>query len=861
MKQQDALTILSWTGQEDIYMSNISNLERLFSYTWSHTINQESGSGMNLTIESGNKYLTSFRDIRKQYSFSGTGYTIKQEWIGEVLIDTQSKPGKVLIFPINSPLTVTLHNVSKTQEYTDIYMTPHMYLELQPSRWKFLKNADVLRVQTVYKIGYIAERILYWWDESPIKIYDISENGFLWRSFKYIWMSDVKTQKLLSQFEYQEVGKISWWESIQRYTNLFVNDEKKKIFYKNMILSNLLKLVELRKYDQVLVNTLQKDFVNLRELDEESYQELVVFREKLNEILSSDYRKDYIIPKMALANLSLEEDLDQSIYFPLYSYSLFSLYEISWDFSPNILHKFLQSFSTFAEKKSDNEVSQKLRSQYFSYFLEWYLSYLLENGNRDEDLDSIIDTLTNYINISQVSYGNTITSRVTLLYVYNEILEKIDNFLRKEYFLEERNAGGILEKDWEHKASVKSISWLEKLTKQIFEIFDNQESILDDSNTRDSSIKKDILLRRERFKEYFLALTNYELYVQQYDQSKQNVLNLDIFDDEDSVLSVNQMHDYLSWFFGLDLENASIEIIDDYFFHIENVFIVGSRFDFDIYPYASYKIENIVKDGEKSSFVYKLWLIEWLWEEKKKVAIEEERWRYDFSRFFLLTFFADNSTTVEEYIKDDVKLSEDKTEIIFKRDWLLGDKWEFSDLKWFLKIEYNDLKVVKDNLLYDIFINDAELELQISNAWSVMNQVWLLNAQYILNDTDHYFTDIGLRLYRNGKIWEDYILFWWKVFEIQGNVNITDLEKVMENVISPVILYDTLYNSILWTYPNVDIQLVYSVHNQKMSFKFDYEGKKYTILLADNMIEKIYKGTQKLISQPINIVDITDYLE
>jgi len=36
---------------------------------------------------------------------------------------------------------------------------PHMYLEFHPARGKFLKNADTVRVETVYKLGYVGQNI------------------------------------------------------------------------------------------------------------------------------------------------------------------------------------------------------------------------------------------------------------------------------------------------------------------------------------------------------------------------------------------------------------------------------------------------------------------------------------------------------------------------------------------------------------------------------------------------------------------------------------------------------------------------------------------------------------------------------
>jgi len=52
----------------------------------------------------------------------------------------------------------------------------------------------------------------------------------------------------------------------------------------------------------------------------------------------------------------------------------------------------------------------------------------------------------------------------------------------------------------------------------------------------------------------------------------------------------------------------------------------------------------------------------------------EERDKYDFSRFFIITFFTNDEQNVEIYVDDNTRYNEDKSELIFKRDKLLGSK-------------------------------------------------------------------------------------------------------------------------------------------------------------------------------------------
>lgn len=86
-------------------------------------------------------------------------------------------------------------------------------------------------------------------------------------------------------------------------------------------------------------------------------------------------------------------------------------------------------------------------------------------------------------------------------------------------------------------------------------------------------------------------------------------------------------------------------------------------------------MKNIEIDGKTSRFIYKLSSIESDWKERSPGGIGQET-AYNFSRFFLITFFPTyTASPIEEYVSQEQNTqTEDKTEIVFKREKLLGDK-------------------------------------------------------------------------------------------------------------------------------------------------------------------------------------------
>lgn len=70
-------------------------------------------------------------------------------------------------------------------------------------------------------------------------------------------------------------------------------------------------------------------------------------------------------------------------------------------------------------------------------------------------------------------------------------------------------------------------------------------------------------------------------------------------------------------------------------------------------------------------------------------------------------------------------------------------------------------------------------------------------------------------------------------------------------------VYSNLHN-IPWVW---DINLQYTVFNNKLSIKFASAWKKYTILLHDWEIESMYKWSSKVSQDEILISDIENYID
>ena len=175
-------------GEEEFVTSTYSLDENIYSSDKEFVFSEST-----LNIENGNMYLTSLRDISKDYNFIGEGYEIEQKGIWEVYIDTLTSPGKVFIMSINSTSESFSYKCWCKWNIYKYFLYPHMYLEFQPARMKILKNADVVRVETVYKLWYFPAKIWEWEYDTFLKKYITWDTSFFTQA--YLRLDDIYNTK------------------------------------------------------------------------------------------------------------------------------------------------------------------------------------------------------------------------------------------------------------------------------------------------------------------------------------------------------------------------------------------------------------------------------------------------------------------------------------------------------------------------------------------------------------------------------------------------------------------------------------------------------------------------------------------
>jgi len=801
---------------------------------------------LDVDISTPGKYISSYYDMNTEYVFQGDWYSILQEWIWEMFVDSETIPWKVFVFALNTAATIDLKDSETWELYTSIYLYPHMYAEFTPSRGRFVKWADMIRIDTVFNIGYVYESLKNGKMDTISQRYLDSDDTFFAQTLQRIKNLQASSRKILESFKDQEIEILDSYEIAWRYTSLFVNDAKKIVILKNRILKYIVTILNSQKIDESIITKTLVEIWKLKELDGQEYEEIDFLIKNLMYLNNSDTQVDTSVSKLMLSSLIYNNLSTEQENFLLFAFSIFSNYDATWFFNINFFDIFLSSFSTFRPVEEDVSIIWNSEYQYFSYFLEKNISALILDDTSEINIVFINNILKKHINNWTVSYDASIVSRISGLYVYAQMLQEIDIFLRQKYFFPERDDIGLLRINPSEAYDVLQMTELSKQIQDIFIIFERNEKFLDDADLRDTAIKKDFKFYRKKLEEYFAALESYDLYVTKYDTLQQKIISIDTINQKQEdlrVLSQQEIQSYLSRFRWLDISRSQVSIINDRYYSIDNVKISGKTFSFDIYPFDDFRLTNIVVDNVLQNVQYKLSTIEENLKNSPWATSEDDI--NGFEWFFINTFFRTSSNTnIEEYVEQEVKQSENKAEIVFKRDKLLGINGEFADILSFLPISYGDISLVRKNNTYDIFIDDTTIYLAGIDM--------IFSAQYFLNQIDHHFIDI--RLINNES-------FPRLQLKITGKVGIQDIETVLwdiTRVVSNISWITSILES-LWNTPNI-LYVTYSPYNKKTSIKFDLRGENYTMWITDAEIESLYRGTDQLITRPIQPSQLENFL-
>lgn len=749
-------------------------------------------------------FFANIVDLTYSYNILNKNFTLTPKSPWKFYFDTRDS-SKVKIFSFDSIVEISLLNPNNKEKLTTMVLYPHMNFTFNSSRNKIVKNADLLRLESVFDINYIKDSFLTLkTDEFVKKIYK-SENkealsfleniaNIVYNKWDFSKYSDINN--LLIQSSYT----LPWINYITKYFVLFLNDSKKVIYYKNNVLINLNDLSKSTQEFDINSNKekLKENILKLKEISQEDYEEmydLITYYYnnllKINDVW-------YINNAFALSKILVELDWNNFKNKNTNSSFLLSkLYNIidNSDFWKVKLQENIISYLTSFFKENWITIDDTTKSlivknwakvtsdlESLSFFLKNVLLYNTTFSDKNANVLNTISILKDYYYINNSLTILTKNKYESLIIEYSSILDKVLLEMRKSFFSEDLDENWLLVLNKNNLLSKNDLDSLDSVIKLFFTFNEKYNSYLSEKNVIYNRFYD---RNKKEYDEYFLALDNYNEYSIRYNETKNELLSTKslLETTENIVLSKENFEKYIKQFFWIDLSNYKLDIINNEYYKAEGIFINGAKFDFELYPKNQNLLDSISKNWISLNLSYELDSLEYDLKDLYEDADDEQKDIYDFRRFFLNTFFWDNLPTKDAtqfvYESNEPK-EEDRSISLFKRDKLVWSKWDFSLLKWFLDVDYNDVIVKLDGDKYDITLSWSKLTTTIKSNDTIY---WTFSSKYYFSETDHYFSNIKIVLYTESWKWVKSYFFDWKPVYIPQRINTKDFKEEITEIL------------------------------------------------------------------------------
>lgn len=855
------------------YKEKLNSLDEILFISDKNYKKTENKNDISLNISNWIFFLD-IKDVNKNYKINQNSFYITPKSSWRFLFDTRDEKN-IKIFSFDSILEIWLLNWANSEKLTQIVLYPHMSFTFNSDRNILVKNADLLRIETIFSVNYFKKNLKLdsykdVWEFLYGQNIDKISSDFISSIFENV-AQNIKQNNEKSNYIIK-TSNIVWIDYITKYFVLFLNDSKKIVYYKNDILKNLNELAtwwEKTDYWNTS-DSIKEDLFRLKEMSDSDYNDaLLLLNYYYENLLNSD-------------NIAL---VDNIYYLSKIIYDVNNFDSKRYSKASILINKF---YSSMDGTNGNNLTLQKNILSYVENFFQENGIWVDENSksisikNKDlvySDLESLSFFLKNILNHNVLFSDNKnilVTLKLLKNYFYiNNSLSLINNnkyesfivensYLIDKILLEMRKTffENDLDQNWLLVISKEFImpkSILNSFNSTIKLFFDFQEKNKNKLSEKNKIYNDFYLKNKRKYSEYYLALENYNEYSIKYNQAKSDLFSTKTVLEnwENIILSEENAISYLSSFEWIDLSNTTIKISSDSYYKIDNIFINWERFSFDLYPKELNRIEKIYRNWSLLNISYELDSLKYDYDELYKSAPPEEKDKYDFKKFFINTFFSQNISSNQQFVyEENEPIEEDRSISIFKRDKLVWDKWDFSILKWFLDIWYNDVFVKLQNNSYDIDITNSKLKIKV---WESLI-LWDFSSKYVFNDSSHYFKDVKITLYSTdfdwNRLWQ---VFWQDTISINKNIDIRNFEKDFSNIISDIMSLSWLdwsIKSIIW----VDLVNI-MVNDKNITLEFPHKWTTQIVINNWKITAINVSGNNILNNKIIQYTEANKYLQ
>ncbi|MDD5770425.1 MAG: hypothetical protein PHE25_05645, partial [Candidatus Gracilibacteria bacterium] len=639
LKNMDKIT------KDGIYVDNVNLIDKVYfsSKNYSKKINN---NNIVFQIGSGGIFIFDLYDLTNNFNINGDTFYIKPKSPGKIFIDNRNNED-IKIFSFDSIFDLSLKN--NGQEMTKLAIYPKIFFGFSSSRNKFLKNADLLRIDTLSNIFYFNQNFLT--KENKInflffkKIY--SKNDGITFDFLNVFLSLVYSSDKTNKYNPDNInsnlflgGQIDGYDYINRYFLIFLNDEKKIIYYEKNIINNLNKLF--KNKERIDKDETIDSLNGLKELNKVEYDKFIkiiyYYYDNLLKINSLDYIDNTFLLSEIILNHKSGTNLSflKSSFFLNKVYFLINNKTYELDYLQTSLLEFLSYYLKENHINIENDYSIKVENkniiktmEYLSFFIKNILLYNVKFSDVN-NIKNILGIYNIYINFKiNINNFSNFQKSGTIIIENSFIIDKILYEIRNNFFKNDLNKDGLLELSDKNTLDSDKLDLLNNVVNSFFNFYKLRKGGLE----KKDQIYNDIYAKnRLTYTQYYDALKNYSEYRINYNKKSITLLETQTLLEQKNqiILSKQNLIDYLSYFEGLDMSKLDFEIIKNQHYEIRDLYINGEKFSFDLYPLESNGMKNIFRNGEKLTSTYDLDNVKYTWDKAYQDANDDEKEEYSF---------------------------------------------------------------------------------------------------------------------------------------------------------------------------------------------------------------------------------------
>ncbi len=811
-------------------------------------------------------YFFDFKNWNKTYNIISENFKINTLGLWKIFINNSDK-NSIIIYNFDNVINLDFIN-KKNEKINSIKLFPHnlVIFSENTTKSKSLKWANFARIKDFILVKYINNSYLtrtkdkleikqdFFQELEEIfsktvfvkKAKKINPNfikntkEFLSEIFSKIILEEEKNSISCNKLKNIKIWNIKINKYLKEYPYLSFNEKKVNTYKQNSILEKIhnsflyenknhdkqIKKKEKQKLNKIIENIKKSNKKNSNKLNKIIENYYIILAEN-NNIKRIENKKNFAF---LLENIWLKEYQNNyknnyfddfkklnSIY---YSYDLEKNNENNEN-SKNILIQNFNDFSQIFYKKINilEEKNTDNKNKILDFYSTFLFNFLKNNLNFEEkNIKSYNDLLETYNNI-EIIEADKILENI-------ELLEKIDKITRMTFFEEKRNKDKklILNLEWKKLKNKKFLEEFKRTYKNINKIYSfiNQNLNLIQNN---EIYTKKLVNFSNHFEEYNDAINSTTQYLQ---KSKSSDLKNSIVKEKNKKQEndINNIKKYLNNFVNLKITTKTKINFEKNYFNINNLKLwFNKKISFKIYPKESNFIdsirivENNIEKNIKTTFF--LDDIKKEWDQKNKNnSNKTNKTKYDFKYFFINTF--DKLKTPKKI----TKISENDEyietwKIIKLKRWRLlwEEKWELSNLKDFMKVDYNKIFVYeKENWDFNIKLKEIPFFIQIKSGNSMRTKNWIFSSNYILDDNETFFSNIKVKLLHNNKIslnWTEISIIW--------SIKYFSAKEKFKKIIKKSEQINFIYNSIYSILKIKNVKINYFLNSDSITFGLEYK--------------------------------------